>query len=441
MSVTSLLRYLSQRLLLLALLVSIGMSYMLYNLYNWGLDDSTEYYLWQDVLAARQSLADEAPLPLSNDFKQYYLIDKNQADLWPAAYQSEIKKALKAALNTEAGNKPFSHYFYQQTMTSFRYGVIAAVNAERYVLVVHNFQDDEQNITGLSLLEVAALSTLSLIVIMSLGAWLIYVRLARAIKQMKRNALPDSKHRKEYLPTGFSELDAVTSALRQAIEQLEDKRLQEKKFIQTLSHELRTPMATIQVATEIMSQILKKSADELPSDVAQKLQNKTDVVFNSNHKMQHLASELLSLWKDSDQSVTASPQMLDISVLLAEVLAELDQAYQCQQRFVVNSALASGSVWATVGKDYASLLLHNVLKNAVVHSQGTITIDLDEQGMTISNAKADQDSDAMQQEPDLAGFGLGLMIAGRAAELLAWTLEISDTPEQYQIQITFYSGL
>jgi len=41
----------------------------------------------------------------------------------------------------------------------------------------------------------------------------------------------------------------------------------------------------------------------------------------------------------------------------------------------------------------------------------------------------------------MAGFGLGLMIAGRAAELLAWTLEISDTPEQYQIQVTFYRSL
>jgi hypothetical protein len=39
----SLLQYLSQRLLLLGLVVSAGIFYIVYILYQWGLDDSTEY--------------------------------------------------------------------------------------------------------------------------------------------------------------------------------------------------------------------------------------------------------------------------------------------------------------------------------------------------------------------------------------------------------------
>ena len=79
----SLLQYLSQRLLLLGLIVSTGIFYIVYILYQWGLDDSTEYYLTQDMQWATEMLANNQALPSNTQFRQFYLTitDVTDSDL------------------------------------------------------------------------------------------------------------------------------------------------------------------------------------------------------------------------------------------------------------------------------------------------------------------------------------------------------------------------
>lgn len=74
------------------------------------------------------------------------------------------------------------------------------------------------------------------------------------------------------------------------------------------------------------------------------------------------------------------------------------------------------------------LLLNNLCKNAILHSDGDINIVMSDDEIKITNPKND-----MPIDPLVAGSGIGLILAARAAELLGWRLVVKDTPNQYQV--------
>jgi signal transduction histidine kinase len=81
------------------------------------------------------------------------------------------------------------------------------------------------------------------------------------------------------------------------------------------------------------------------------------------------------------------------------------------------------------------LLLNNLCKNAIVHSDGPIQITLAAEQLTISNAK-DTDTERTV-DPLVAGSGIGLIIATRAAEQLGWELTRQETEIEYQLRVVF----
>jgi signal transduction histidine kinase len=159
---------------------------------------------------------------------------------------------------------------------------------------VHQFST-EGAAAGFSLLEISISSSLVLIVIMLLGALFIYQRIARSMQHLLTAAqLTDRAIVNEndaVADKEFIEIDNIAVTLRNALEDLEAKNEQERLFIQTLSHELRTPMAIVQVALELLA---KK---ELADNVREKL----EIIFNSNQQMQQLSNDLLSLWSSTEE--------------------------------------------------------------------------------------------------------------------------------------------
>ena len=115
----SLLQYLSQRLLLLGLVVSAGIFYIVYILYQWGLDDSTEYYLAQDMQWAVEMLANNQALPSNTQFRQFYLTDANLADAFLSS-GSLIENLRKTLLRTREYHKHYRksmHHFWSIKMS------------------------------------------------------------------------------------------------------------------------------------------------------------------------------------------------------------------------------------------------------------------------------------------------------------------------------------
>ena len=413
----SLLQYLSRRLLLSALLVSSGIFYIIYILYQWGLDDSTEYYLQQDMLWAKEILANTQELPKNSQFKKFYLISESN---------SIIPKEYQAFLQRDYQQETTSEYFFLQDDEIYHYGLVQQINSDEQLMVVHQFlMDDEAE--GMTLLEVSVIASMLLISMMLLDAWLIYRRIARSMQHLSFAAKKGNKAIKAG-DDEFIEINEIIDSLSAALEAVEDKSQKERLFIQTLSHELRTPMATVQVALELLAK----------RDMDNKLREKLEVISTSNQQMQGLSRDLLSLWsntqKNDETAEGFSIEHIDIEDEIKQVITDLDKAYPCQQRFVIKSSLATKKpvLKPDAAKSQLRLLLNNLCKNAMVHSEGEIQIVLEDHQLIIQN-----ESSQAEVDPLVAGAGIGLIIATRAAELLGWKMEIETTDIKYAVRLVY----
>jgi len=413
----SLLQYLSRRLLLSALLVSSGIFYIIYILYQWGLDDSTEYYLQQDMLWAKEILANTQELPKNSQFKKFYLISESN---------SIIPKEYQAFLQRDYQQETTSEYFFLQDDEIYHYGLVQQINSDEQLMVVHQFlMDDEAE--GMTLLEVSVIASMLLISMMLLDAWLIYRRIARSMQHLSFAAKKGNKAIKAG-DDEFIEINEIIDSLSAALEAVEDKSQKERLFIQTLSHELRTPMATVQVALELLAK----------RDMDNKLREKLEVISTSNQQMQGLSRDLLSLWSNTqindETAEEFSIEHIDIEDEIKQVITDLDKAYPCQQRFVIKSPLATKKpvLKPDAAKSQLRLLLNNLCKNAMVHSEGEIQIVLEDHQLIIQN-----ESSQAEVDPLVAGAGIGLIIATRAAELLGWKMEIETTDIKYAVRLVY----
>jgi signal transduction histidine kinase len=424
----SLLTYLSQRLFILALVLSVGLFYIVYILYQWGLDDSTEYYLQQDMLWAKELIDAEQDLPNNTELKQFYLSD------------TSLPKAYKDLIQPQG----YVQSFFLEDEYYYHYGLHEIRENNHSITVIHKFLVDS-HAEGMSLVQISMVASLLLIAVMLLGAFLIYQRIARSMQLLLMAVSVEQKDNAneliEVAKSDFVEIENIVHALQTAINDLEDKNAQERLFTQALSHELRTPMATIQVALELL---LKKNLDD-------NIREKLGIIFSSNQQMQTLSHDLLSLWSSTklDEINTDKRKVeinkktkisniiqekMNLKTELAQVVNDLDNAFSCKQRFIINtidSSLADkkiGKLEVLVHRPHLRLLLNNLCKNAIVHSDGDINIMMSDDEIKITNPKSDKSID-----PLVAGSGIGLILAARAAELLGWRLVVKDTPNQYQV--------
>lgn len=424
----SLLTYLSQRLFILALVLSVGLFYIVYILYQWGLDDSTEYYLQQDMLWAKELIDAEQDLPNNTELKQFYLSD------------TSLPKAYKDLIQPQG----YVQSFFLEDEYYYHYGLHEIRENNHSITVIHKFLVDS-HAEGMSLVQISMVASLLLIAVMLLGAFLIYQRIARSMQLLLMAVSVEQKDNAneliEVAKSDFFEIENIVHALQTAINDLEDTNAQERLFTQALSHELRTPMATIQVALELL---LKKNLDD-------NIREKLGIIFSSNQQMQTLSHDLLSLWSSTklDEINTDKGKVeinkktkisniiqekINLKTELAQVVNDLDNAFSCKQRFIINtidSSLADkkiGKFEVLIHRPHLRLLLNNLCKNAIVHSDGDINIMMSDDEIKITNPKSDKAID-----PLVAGSGIGLILAARAAELLGWRLVVKDTPNQYQI--------
>jgi signal transduction histidine kinase len=421
----SLLGYLSRRLLLLSLNVSAGIFYLVYILYQWGLDDSTEFYLEQDMQWAKEILATEPQqgLPKNTEFKQFYLSDSSL----PQQYKNQI--LANTNINTSTSTNTQS--FFLQDEDHYHYGLYERLEDNTSLTVIHKFSV-ESSAEGMSLFEVSMLASLLLTIMMLIGAWLIYQRIARSMEFLLSAVSSESSGNATELAAlpkpDFIEIENIVNALQEALNNLDNKNEQERLFIQTLSHELRTPMATIQVALELL---LKKEV--LKKELSENVREKIAIIFNSNKQMQHLSHQLLTLWTETK---VEDKTEIDIEQQLLETINELDQAFDCQQRFIIKPLDNTNERLTAIGSvANVKLLLNNLCKNAIVHSDGPIQITLAAEQLTISNAK--DASVERTVDPLVAGSGIGLIIATRAAEQLGWELTRQETEIEYQLRVVF----
>jgi len=222
-----------------------------------------------------------------------------------------------------------------------------------------------------------------------------------------------------------SELHVITNALNDYLRRQDAFVERERVFIDTASHELRTPIAIIAGAGE-----LALEQPDLPALARQQVQR----IHRTARDVERLIALLLTLAKDPAR-LSRSNDVVLLHELLPDIIEDHRHLMQGKDLTVVVDALAPCSVQAPL--HIVQVAIGNLLRNAIENSDrgeihvrldadATVTLEDPGHGMTpedISRIYAQ-----MARGGSREGGGIGLDLLARLCEHLGWTLSIQSAP-------------
>ena len=450
MAKESLLHYLRNRLLLLGFVLTVLFSMVMVTVYNWGLDDASEYYLLQDARYAESLLLKQLPWPGNSFDKQRYL----GSESLPADYLPGLKK------DTYLGGGPIQ-YFAVNMADDFYYGIQYRIKTsidaadisieknikEKYLYIVHGFHLlEDESLPGMSIFEVSVMILLVVLFVMVIGALLIYSSVSKAMLALQifsdhqqlhpaaKAACSNDDRLFEHMR--YIEVRDVAGKLKEALQCINGQAQKERAFIQSLSHELRTPMAITGVALDLLN---KQSFDV-------KTQKKLQKIRQANNDMITLANTLLGIWNNEKKYVEELVVILPIVEGVVEELAGLalrdDVSFELEisHKLTMNVCLSNFKI-----------ILENLCKNALQYgASGVIKIKLDKTSLTVRNntlgaevitENKEQQALAENYSQQGYGYGLGLYIAQQAALNQDWDLIINagtdNKKQEFMVELVF----
>lgn len=263
---------------------------------------------------------------------------------------------------------------------------------------------------------VASLLIPSLIII-ALALWLCLHavnRITRPLRtlQQELNARTTANLQPITLAPSVSEIEAVTGAINQLVERLNQTLERERLFTADVAHELRTPLAGLRLHLELLAK-----SHSVPVDP---LLLRLDQMTGSITQLLHLARVGQSFSAGSYQQVALAA---DVVEPLREELETMLLSRGQMLKVVTPEQDSRVSGDATLLR----LLVRNLVENAhrysppgsvITVSAGEGTLAVEDEGPGIDESKSGELSKAfVRMDSGHGGFGLGLSIVTRIAQL------------------------
>ncbi len=155
--------------------------------------------------------------------------------------------------------------------------------------------------------------------------------------------------------TGFAELNELSNSFNHMSRQIQDTEATRKAFIANLSHELRSPMTSIQGFVQGM---LDKTVK--PEDTDQTLQ----IVLDETKRLNHLVSGLLNLSRVEATESKLETQVFNICELIRLVLITHIQPLE-EKNIQVITLFEQEEMFAQAAKSQIEQVLINLIDNAI----------------------------------------------------------------------------
>lgn len=154
------------------------------------------------------------------------------------------------------------------------------------------------------------------------------------------------------------------------------KRLSEMKsdFINNMTHEFKTPLATISLASEML---MKKSINE----DAEKTYRYANIIFEENTRLQVQVEQILNISSMERGEIKLKPQETDMHHLISKVVANFDLIIR-ERKGNLRQALEAPNPMLVVDRLHMTNVLSNLLDNANKYSPAPPEI-----AITTSNSK------------------------------------------------------
>ena len=427
----SLSRFVTSRLILLCLIVSLVYGAGMSALYSWGLDDSSIHYLYRDAEYYEKQLKTGQPLPVSNDFRQFYLgFEQLPEEIQSASTNPENKpyQSTDPSLSTLEFASTF-YYILAYPLDNELTAGNTKTNTPKELYVVHKFDPDVgESIPGLTIAEVVLLSSLVALIFFILTASLIFRTIQSSVNRLYQWGsslkLTNKRIDIEPLPLNdlkFAELKTVGLKLDEAVGKVIAVSEREKSFVRSFSHELRTPMAIISAVLDILE---KKN---LPSN-EQELENfikKISKIRDANTRMIATSDSLLAIWQDGPSQEENSTLL--IKPLIKEIIK--DNTYLNASNTIEIEIDIVDSTEINVPKFIFTMVVTNLIRNALQYTlNGELIIKAETNQIVVSNSidpSLKQKREAREPTQDY-GFGLGLFIVETITKQQNWTFKYGE---------------
>ncbi len=283
----------------------------------------------------------------------------------------------------------------------------------------------------------------AIILLGTLGIYLTVSRLTRPLRQLSTSigALDEGKLSVRLEEDGIREVAELSHSLNQMIGRLDEAFERQKRFTADAAHELKTPLASIQVNLDSLRQDEEYTAEEAAEVL--------EVTQRNIRRLNQLAENLLQL---NSAQVIEQRQRCSVHDCLCTIIEELDPRIQ-QKQLTVGLA----ETYPCLDTDPTLLLrcLYNCVENAVKYTpeHSAIRIDLNktEKQLQIVIANPSEPISESQcsqlfqpfyrldasRSRKLGGSGLGLAITQEIVTRLGGTIQAVWQEGEFQIQIQF----
>ncbi len=257
---------------------------------------------------------------------------------------------------------------------------------------------------------VTLIISLNCVLLLALMIWLarrlsgVVLKPVAALSEMAAGI--DEQRPGQYFPITreTNEVGEVARTLQQSIERIQQLHERERQFLRQASHELRTPIAVISSALDVVYQRQRAGR----SDFERPLKD----LSRASNDMRSLVDALLWL----DRADTAPPEKTPtlISAEIADVVA--DQRYLLESKGVEVSICVPPDEQIDVEQPYFRIVLNNLVRNAFEHSdKGNVVITWSDGVLEVRNVPSVSES---------AGFGIGVSVVEAIARKFLWDFSL-----------------
>jgi two-component system sensor histidine kinase CreC len=198
-------------------------------------------------------------------------------------------------------------------------------------------------------------------------ALMLYSWVSRPLQSLVDFANRISRNERVDLPQlGDNEIGRVGQAMEEMRQTLEDKQYVER-YVQTLTHELKSPLTAIQTSAELLSR-------ELP---AEKREQFSSTILRESERLSLFSSQLLQLTALEKRRHVDEPKEFSINQTIEEIIET--HRLDCDQRQLSIDLQAQEPYSITGDPFLIRQAIDNLLRNAIEFSpaEGTITIRLE----------------------------------------------------------------
>lgn len=282
--------------------------------------------------------------------------------------------------------------------------------------------------------QTAALVSASL-VLMLLFSWLII----RPVRQLERRILGigSGDHQKPRSVQGPAELIQLDERLDWLASRLDDLEAQKQQFLRHMSHELKTPLASVREGSALL-------ADGIVGELSPHQLEILELIDASGGELQRLIEQLLD-YNLLQHNRQMTPERFDVATVVKEVLAKHRLALNNKGMRLI---CFDGPMEWQADRTATMRILDNLISNAVAygadggvleirarrHAQ-RLVVEVANSGQPIAEEDRSRLFEPFYQgrsrrKGPLKGSGIGLSVAADCARLQRGQLELVDDPRR-----------